>query len=291
MYRALDDEISNILQLSTEQEAKEHQIAANRVKIGVLENQISDTRNDLLDILADSTRDDELDSASAKLKIAFLEDEISKIYELRSKEAIGSPRAKSLAKKENQKYGEIEENNRTVDQPGWRQTDFRQQEIECARAIGEAEARLSQLRDQNANDVKEASQNELLIKKSVQSLNSMFKAFENIRADVDGVSKSIGMSEFRNEIHIWAAERLPVFSVQLGELKDSIDDLRVRSITRDKPLNLLLTELGIDYDQLRDYLVKKVPDFSADIARSLIYELSNQALKALVSSYRNSKSR
>lgn len=281
MLPTVSNELDKILEIIDHQTNNAQKLHEIRTKIDVLNKQIEKTRKELNGFFRKIAKDDQLDVSVARLKLAEAESEIIRIYQIRHESGVGSERAKAAAKKEIRLESEADLHRKVIDRADWVRSELSIAEAECRKALEIAQSNLKTLGEESNEIIENSRENEKSIDVATQKLQSMFASFDEIRSQAESISNKLGLEACSEEVTEWAHVVLPSFDENLRAIKRSLDDLRLRGITRSAPLKLLLASYKVKYEDLEKFLLKQVPVFTSDLCRSFLFHLSDECIRQL----------
>lgn len=281
MLPTVSNELDKILEIIDDQTNNAQKLHEIRTEIDVLNKQIEKTRKELNSFVRKAAKDDQLDVSVARLKLAEAESEIIRIYQIRHESGVGSERAKAAAKKEILLESEADLHRKVIDRADWVRSELSIAEAECRKALEIAQSNIKTLGKESNEIIETSRENEQSIDVAIQKLQSMFASFDEIRSQAESISNKLGLEACSEEVKEWAQEVIPSFDEDLKAIKRSVDDLKLRGITRSAPLKLLLASHKVTYEELEKFLRQQVPIFTSELCRSFLYHLSDECIGLL----------
>lgn len=281
MLPTLRAEIDNILELIQGQKACEQELEETRAKIDALYNQIQEAYRELIPLAGRTAKNEALEVAVARLKLSELEKDILELHEKRHEFGFGSNEARSAAERELHLKEQAKKQRDRLQKVEWVRGGLTGAEEECRKSIEVARSELDALERGSDELISSCLEHERSIQLSVRKLRALFTKFDEIRSQSASIASALGLGSCNNEIEEWAQESLPFFEDNLRNIKRSLDDLRVKGISRAAPVSLLLSSEGLAYEDLETFVLERVPIFNQELCRSMIYHLSDDCLRAL----------
>ena len=111
-------------------------------------------------------------------------------------------------------------------------------------------------------------------------IRELFSGLESIRVSGEQVIESLGLEAFRPQIASWLQYEIPTLGKEASETIWSVRRIKELMIRKHAPMQQLLFDLGVDYEELIDLISSKIgPHCTRDVARHLIGVLPEDAIK------------